>query len=372
MGIRFQCHHCGHPLHVKDFQAGRKGRCPECKGQFRIPQSDAQFSLDPKANQNTADSAITSTAASSASSASTLATSSIATADAVTQRASSQRTTTNHRSSSAQSTSSSDNDSLHNDSLHNDSLHNDSLRNAVLSNHSLFEQDSLPEPKIDSLDSAATESIEDAHASLSPVEDAQQFQQRDDGLNQPKVIAEAPAATWYVRPAAGGQYGPAPTEIMWQWLVEGRVGVDSLVWRDDWPEWHPANQVFAEFFDKMLGGSVSSASVSNQSAFASPTQTGYANSGSSEPAYQEPQPSNLVSHPSNLGSQPSLRVATHPIVTIDSPQPAAGAATVVTKREARKRSRRVKYSAAIAILVMLLLGLGVGLVIVLYKQGVTQ
>lgn len=364
MGIRFQCHHCGHPLHVKDFQAGRKGRCPECKGQFRIPLADAQFSLDPKANQIAADSAITGTASSSTSS---LATSSLATADAVAQRASSPRTTTNHRSTTTQSTSSKIS-SLNDDSLSNDSLSNDSLSNGVLSNQSLLEQDSLPQYAIDSQVTAAAESFENAESPPSPVDNSQPSQ-GDDGLVQPKVIAEAPSATWYVRPAAGGQYGPAPTEIMWQWLVEGRVGIDSLVWRDDWPEWHPANQVFAEFFDKMLGESASNSSSYDQATLASPTQSGYVNAESSTPTNLEPQPTDQGAQ---YGSQQASRVATHPIVTIDSQQPVAGAATVVTKREARKRSRRVKYTAAIAILVMLLLGLGVGLVIVLYKQGVTQ
>ncbi len=46
MGIRFRCHHCQVELHVKDFQAGRRGRCPECGGKFRIPAQDAEFSLD--------------------------------------------------------------------------------------------------------------------------------------------------------------------------------------------------------------------------------------------------------------------------------------------------------------------------------------
>jgi hypothetical protein len=44
-------------------------------------------------------------------------------------------------------------------------------------------------------------------------------------------IAEAPAATWYVRPPGGGQYGPARGEVMRKWIAEGRVSSDSLVWR---------------------------------------------------------------------------------------------------------------------------------------------
>ena len=46
MGIRFACHHCNFSLHVKDFQGGKRGRCPECKGQFRIPSQDAPYSVD--------------------------------------------------------------------------------------------------------------------------------------------------------------------------------------------------------------------------------------------------------------------------------------------------------------------------------------
>ncbi|MCA9192219.1 MAG: DUF4339 domain-containing protein [Planctomycetales bacterium] len=44
MGIRFRCHHCQHELFVKDFLAGKRGKCPECQGSFRVPESDAQFS----------------------------------------------------------------------------------------------------------------------------------------------------------------------------------------------------------------------------------------------------------------------------------------------------------------------------------------
>jgi hypothetical protein len=57
-------------------------------------------------------------------------------------------------------------------------------------------------------------------------------------------IAEAPLATWYVRPTAGGQFGPAPGHLMRQWVAEGRVGADALVWREGWPEWRRAAAVF--------------------------------------------------------------------------------------------------------------------------------
>jgi hypothetical protein len=57
-------------------------------------------------------------------------------------------------------------------------------------------------------------------------------------------ILEAPNAVWYVRPASGGQFGPARGDVMRKWLGEGRVSADSLVWRDGWVDWKPAAVVF--------------------------------------------------------------------------------------------------------------------------------
>ncbi|HVU85743.1 MAG TPA: GYF domain-containing protein [Pirellulales bacterium] len=39
MGIRFECVHCGHTLHVKDYLAGKRGICPHCQGKIDIPFS---------------------------------------------------------------------------------------------------------------------------------------------------------------------------------------------------------------------------------------------------------------------------------------------------------------------------------------------
>jgi hypothetical protein len=57
-------------------------------------------------------------------------------------------------------------------------------------------------------------------------------------------LAEAPEACWYVRPPAGGQYGPAKANIMRQWIAEGRVTADSLVWREGWADWKLAGATF--------------------------------------------------------------------------------------------------------------------------------
>ena len=53
-----------------------------------------------------------------------------------------------------------------------------------------------------------------------------------------------PASTavveWYVRPAAGGQFGPADDNLIKQWVAEGRVGVDAHLWRTGWSDWRRA------------------------------------------------------------------------------------------------------------------------------------
>lgn len=62
-------------------------------------------------------------------------------------------------------------------------------------------------------------------------------------------LSEAPQAVWYIRPATGGQFGPATAEIMRQWLKEGRIGSGSLVWREGWRDWQDASATFPQ-----LGG----------------------------------------------------------------------------------------------------------------------
>jgi hypothetical protein len=47
-------------------------------------------------------------------------------------------------------------------------------------------------------------------------------------------------------PGATSQYGPAIGEEFRNWIKEGRVTADTLVWRQDWPEWKLAGQMFPE------------------------------------------------------------------------------------------------------------------------------
>ncbi len=51
---------------------------------------------------------------------------------------------------------------------------------------------------------------------------------------------------WYIRPASGGQFGPAGNEMMRIWIGEGRVAGDSLVWREGWRDWQEAAGIFPQ------------------------------------------------------------------------------------------------------------------------------
>lgn len=57
-------------------------------------------------------------------------------------------------------------------------------------------------------------------------------------------LAEAPTAVWYVRPPSGGQFGPAQPDLLQNWLNEGRISHDTLVWREGWADWREAASVF--------------------------------------------------------------------------------------------------------------------------------
>ena len=62
----------------------------------------------------------------------------------------------------------------------------------------------------------------------------------------PAPAASEPAA-WYIRPASGGQFGPASDEVFAQWIAEGRVSADSWVWRNGWTDWKAGGEALQEY-----------------------------------------------------------------------------------------------------------------------------
>lgn len=59
-------------------------------------------------------------------------------------------------------------------------------------------------------------------------------------------LVEAGEVVWYVRPTSGGQFGPATADCMRTWLAEGRIAVETLVWREGWRDWRDAGDVFPQ------------------------------------------------------------------------------------------------------------------------------
>ncbi len=56
---------------------------------------------------------------------------------------------------------------------------------------------------------------------------------------------EGPAdVVWYLHPTSGNQIGPVNRDSMKAWLNENRIAPDALVWREGWPDWKTASDVF--------------------------------------------------------------------------------------------------------------------------------
>ena len=53
------------------------------------------------------------------------------------------------------------------------------------------------------------------------------------------------------RPA--GQYGPASTAELQEWIAQGRVAASALLWRDGWPQWRDASDALPEMSASLPG-----------------------------------------------------------------------------------------------------------------------
>ena len=66
-------------------------------------------------------------------------------------------------------------------------------------------------------------------------------------------IAEAPNATWYaVPPGSSTKFGPAQGDLFRQWIVEGRISRDTLIWREGWADWLVAGEVLPQLQPTVL------------------------------------------------------------------------------------------------------------------------
>lgn len=212
MGIRFRCPN-GHKLNIKTFLAGKRGVCPDCGTSFRIPTEEAaaaagkdlltvpewKSSREEEASEEResfAASGGTAVAVASKSASAVFTPSSLATSAPVSKGSASPAA-----KQAAQVVSP-----------------------APAAAQVVAQPASAPVTAPSAVPAVPT-------TSAAPPSGADPF-------------AEAPLANWYVRSPAGGQYGPAKGDVMRKWIAEGRVSADSLVWREGFPEWRVASDIF--------------------------------------------------------------------------------------------------------------------------------
>jgi hypothetical protein len=63
------------------------------------------------------------------------------------------------------------------------------------------------------------------------------------------VIAERPDLTWCIAFPGGDPTEPLDAVTMQAWLDGGHATGTEVVWRLDWPEWRPVQEVFPDVFD---------------------------------------------------------------------------------------------------------------------------
>jgi hypothetical protein len=267
MGIHFACHHCNHSLHVKDFQAGKRGRCPECKGSFRIPMSDASHSLVIDA-ESPSESVLLSYVAEGTSQA----TLSVA------------QPKPNAKPPSSSPLESSDKN-----------------EEKVVAPY----QSTSPQPVLKPPPSGYS--------------------------GMPTALANAMSASWFVRPPSGGQFGPASSQLLMDWIGEKRVTSDALLWREGMAQWQAASELVPEVF------------------------------GPPKPSELELVNSSLGSH---VGSEPSAILA-----TTTSGTAALAPSGLAKKRREQKRRQQIIAIAVLSALSLILLT--VLLFVLLFPMGAT-
>ncbi len=193
MGIRFTCHHCSYAMHVKDFQSGKRGKCPHCSKSFRIPLESTDYSIPILDGQSE----------------------SIANAPARNAIVVNKKKTVDTGSDITKT-----------------SMVAEQRKRAVSPSQSNSHAPATSTTKVRDTNQPAN--ANGADKSIRP--------------SLPRAFADAPNAAWYVRPPSGGQYGPADEQTLQVWIRENRVTHDSLLWREGQPQWIPSSTLLPELY----------------------------------------------------------------------------------------------------------------------------
>ncbi|MFO1062396.1 MAG: DUF4339 domain-containing protein [Pirellulales bacterium] len=348
MGIRFRCHHCEAEMNLKNFQAGKRGRCPECSGRFRVPNQSTDYSLPLEDGEDAvAVEELRAIGALSQSSASSVTAKQPAAKPTVREVLKpepgpvlpAEKLGARRREVTSSSQA------------------------KPASRESKVESSARPVAAVVSAAGDVASSNGAAPSIASSASNAADFP-------LPAAVAESPLSVWYVRPATGGQFGPADGKVFVQWLSDGRVAPEAYVWRDGWPDWQPASVGLADFF-----AAAGLAAASEQSAAIVSAQP--LSMLESSNSYIGAAPSDASTNSVPVGSMPAAGLtSTVPNVAapigldttagvggIDSSRPAAGAATLMRKR----RQTRNRYAVGIGLLAVVALLLIIVLVVVVTR-----
>ncbi|MCL6504508.1 MAG: DUF4339 domain-containing protein, partial [Pirellulales bacterium] len=222
MGIRFNCPACDRALNVKEEQAGKRGICPYCKGKIEIPAVSTQRQgADASAP---APSAAAMPARSSDAAAGPPGSFHLAASDAAASRGEEASVAAGGQTASRTQATPPEGAAA-------------GMRQA---------QEAVP--------AAGTAAISPGTASAVPSPAA--VPPAAGPAADP--IATAPQLRWYVvPPGSTSQYGPASGSELAAWIQQNRVPPESLVWREDWPEWQVAGRVLPQLGG--VGGSLPAA-----------------------------------------------------------------------------------------------------------------
>ncbi len=239
MGIRFRCEYCKKRLNVKAKQAGEYCLCPRCEHEILVPSlGDESATIIESRRPSVGGSAVerdrevpsagkTVVAEVSPKSGIFLVGSPMANSSPGVAELKSEAESRPARQSGATGASSAVDDSLLSES-----------QRSTRSSRSLGDSGVTPPLSFP----AAEDSSNDSGSSFM--------------LGKPKIRVEAnplrsrPDHVWYARHRRHGEKGPLRSRDVEQLLDDGTLRADWIVWRQDWNDWLPADEVFPQLLVK--------------------------------------------------------------------------------------------------------------------------
>lgn len=199
MGIRFLCYYCEKRLNVKSAQAGEEGECPHCGKTVSVPEKSTIPSKKAKANQP--------------------------------------RRRPSHTES---------------DDSHIDLVNVEQREIAAVSSdqQSFSDHSQSASAVVQKKKKQKTTRKRKVTAEIAkrgePADNLFMLDKPALPASMGKVdpLEDSPTKVWYFRNRDLGEKGPLKSKEMQEFLDNGSISLGSIVWREDWEDWIPAEKVF--------------------------------------------------------------------------------------------------------------------------------